>query len=172
MDLCSKINNMNIVKITKLAIVLLLVLLALGCSTRSNSLLPEAIGEFELAHTMKGKEAEKSVTSMHKGAKMTLLKTEIGDYYAGNYKAKLWVGKAKNETSANILLKRMTKKISKGESPYGEPENITIKSKKVVEMESMGQTHYYYTAKDKVVWLSVDIDLASETISKLVSIVK
>lgn len=147
--------------------------LLIGCSHNTQQgLLPETIGQFELSATTKGEQAKQSVIALHRGAKIDLKEAEIGDYYAGNSQAKLWVGRTKNVAQAKILFNRMTKKISKGTSPFGIPKQKTLKGIKMMEMEAMGQKHYYYVSKDKVVWLSADSSLATEAIADVIEEVK
>lgn len=160
-------------KISLLVLSVFIVFLLLGCSHNAqHGLLPKSIGQFELASSIKGEEAKQSVIALHRGAKMELKEAEIGDYYAGNSQAKLWVGKAKNTSQAKILFKRMTAKISKGTSPFGMPKMKTQKGVKLMEMEAMGQKHYYYVSGDKVVWLSADTALANEAIADVIEEVK
>lgn len=159
-------------KISTLIIIVLILSLLLGCGNAQKGLLPESIGQFELSSTTEGEQAKQAVISLHKGADIALKDAAIGDYFSGNSQAKLWVGQTESSTQAMILFGRMTKKISNGKSPFGEVSQKTLKNIKVMEMEAMGQKHYYYIAKDKVVWLSADSSLANEAIADLIEKVR
>jgi len=150
-------------------LIVLLVFTTLACSKAAKQgLLPETIGQFELAGSMKGEQAKQSVSALHRGIRMDVEEAEIGEYFSGNSKAKLWISKSKNDSEAEILFGKMTAEISKGTSPFGMPKETTLKGIKMIELEGMGQKHYYYQTKDEVVWLSVDTSLGKETIADLI----
>jgi len=162
-------RNKRQIRSTFILVCILVLLLLMGCSKAAKQgLLPETIGQFELAGSMKGEQAKQSVSALHRGIKMDVEEAEIGEYFSGNNKAKLWISRSRSEAEAKLLFGRMTAEISKGTSPFGMPQETTIKGIKLEELEGMGQKHYYYQVNDEVVWLSVDASLGKETIDDLI----
>jgi len=117
--------------------------------------LPQEIGGLGMTHFSQGQEALDQIAQLH-GKRFNLKNGYIGHYQADQAKAMLWISESFNQAEAQGLIQQMVSKIQEGKSPFSGLTNFQVEGKEVYSLSGLGQTHYIYQKKEKVIWLSVD----------------
>jgi type IV pilus biogenesis protein CpaD/CtpE len=122
---------------------------------------------FTLASLKGGEEALKEVRALHRGsAALELEDALVAEYITQDGRlVKVWVGIARNESTAREMLAQMRAKL--GASGMFTPEgSLSVGNVRVFKARGMGEWHYYYARKNRVVWISGM--LSDEELSTLV----
>ena len=149
----------------KILSLLLVILIFSGCSNR-HRFLPDSIGRLKLARSFTGSQAERMINELHP-TDVASEASEIGIYRADTLGAILYVSKFESSDVAMERFQSMIAKIAHGGTPFGHLNQIKINGRSVFITLGLGQVHYLYPDKDKVVWFSVDFPIAVESIREL-----
>lgn len=148
----------------KLIFVLLIFLVA--CSEKPR-MIPQSLGKLKLEKYVLGKTAKEMINQLHISGDVTSDENEIGFYSSDTLKATLYVSKFKNPETTQQKLTQMLMKIAHGETPFKLHNQANIAGKSIYIILGMGQSHYLYADKDKLIWLSVDFPVSIEALHSL-----
>lgn len=110
---------------------------------------------FTLASLKGGEEALQEVMALHRGsAALNLEDALVAEYITpGGRLIKVWVGVASNESIASEMLTLMNTGMQSSEmfSPEG---SLNMGDIQVFTASGMGERHFYYAHKNRVVWIA------------------
>ena len=142
--------------------VLLFLLFLIACN--SNDIpLPQTIGSMRLGKVQSGEEARREIDRLH-GKQISFLRGYIGTYLAENGRGQLWVSEHSSEREATEAIEKMAHGIKQGKQQFWHFRKMMIEQRPVYLAVGMGQAHYFFQNRAKVIWLSVDPSLAKEAI--------
>lgn len=148
-----------------LAVVTILFLVGvIGCS-KQEDYIPEVIKEQKLTKKITGEEAKGYVDHLHTG-KVAAEKNEIGIYEGDRGKTTIYVSYYHSSQEAEEEGRKMTEKISPENSVFVGGQNIDIDGKQVYRCFGMGQTHFVFTHKKQLIWISVNTVVANKFLSE------
>lgn len=82
--------------------------------------------------------------------------------------ATAWVAQATDQSAAKALTDDMTAKIAGGRSPFSPTGMRQVGGRAVYTLTGMGQSHFYWQAGAKVVWLAIDPGQSGAGLQELV----
>ena len=129
--------------------------------------LPDQVAGLNLTSSKSGNEATTEFTAMH-GKEFPVTSGEIG--YDGDGKATLWVAGTSAEEIAAEMVGGMQLSIAQGNSPFTPVDEIRDGDRTVYVLDGMGQKHYYFKAKNLVVWLVAEPSLAKAAIQQILEV--
>ncbi len=150
----------------KKLISLTLLLVFVSCSDKPQ-MLPQSLGRLKLDKYLVGKEAGEVINRMHISGGVAGDKNEVGFYSLDTLKAVIYVSKFKNQKIADEKLTQMLIKIAHGNTPFVLHNQVNVGDKRIYLAFGMNQSHYIYTDKDRLIWLSVDFPISVETLHSL-----
>jgi hypothetical protein len=124
------------------------------CSSETNYL-PDKMMDYTLYERLTGAQAKARVNRLHQ-SEVTEEGNEIGLYRAGNDNLTIYVTKYINESLADTNFRRMTQKISPQKSIFIGGEYLKIGEKEIFRCFGMGQTHFVFTHRKNLFWMSVN----------------
>ena len=124
--------------------------------------LPKTLAGLVLEQLVQGEEAVSEINSLH-GKSFALVDGAAGSYGGGQ--VTLWVSQAQTTSSAEEILFAMRDRIAEGDSPFTPLSESTRGQRTVYEAEGMGQIHYYFQSNDLVIWLAVEVTIASTALT-------
>lgn len=139
-------------------------------STVSASLtvdLPQQIAGVQMSDSKTGEQAIEDVAQMH-GKEFPVIYGAIAVY--GNREITLWVSGAPSRDIALQMTNAMRDKIAQGNSPFTPTDEIRDNDRTVYVLDGMGQNHYYFQSKDRVIWLAVDPVFAEEALQQILEV--
>ncbi|SRR6266496_2426894 len=164
-------------RIFPLALITLGTLLSLAALTQlyfgnrnesgTNTNLPNQVAGFALTSSKSGKEAIAEFTSLH-SEEFPVKSGAVGVY--GNGAITLWVAGTSSDSVAAELVSDMQSKISDGNSPFTPIKEIQDGDRKVYILDGMGQEHYYFQSKDRVIWLASQPQTADQAIQQILEV--
>jgi hypothetical protein len=86
--------------------------------------------------------------------------------------ATVWVAQTRDETGARAMTDAMTQRIAAGGSPFTPADRRQVSGRTVYVLSGMGQTHFYWQAADKVVWLAIDPIAAESGLRELIEAIR
>lgn len=110
---------------------------------------------FTLASLKGGEEAMREVMALHRGSTAIELEDAlVAEYITQDGRlVKVWVGIARDENTAREMVEQMRVKL--GTSGMFTPEGSqSVAGIEVFKARGMGEWHYYYAHKNRVVWIS------------------
>jgi hypothetical protein len=110
---------------------------------------------YTLYQKLTGAQAKAQVNRLHQ-SEVTETNNEIGFYRAENDELTVYVTKYKNETLANTNFRKMTQKISPKNSVFIGGDFLKIREKEIFRCFGMGQTHFVFTHRTSLFWMSVN----------------
>ncbi|MEW6652628.1 MAG: hypothetical protein AB1394_04070 [Bacteroidota bacterium] len=131
-----------------------------SCSEQANPI-PTKIAGYQLTKVIKGDEAIDFVNRLHINS-VTAEKNEIAFYRFNNKEAVIYVTFYNNELDAYQNLDKMTKKISPQNSVFEKGSFLNINGKRVYQTFGLGQSHFVFTHKSLLFWLSAETVSAKE----------
>lgn len=151
--------------------VLAFLLLLIACS--SNDIpLPQSIGSMRLVRVQSGQEARRKIDRLH-GKQISLLRGYIGTYEAKNGAGVLWISEHTSEKDATGAIEKMAQGLQQGrQQEFRHFRRMKLEQRPVYLAVGMGQAHYFFQNRAKVIWLAVDPFLAKEAIRDAVSKIK
>ncbi len=136
-------------------IAFLAILLAMaGCSS-PKEYLPAHFLQMKLVKKLTGAEAKAYVDRLHH-REVTPQKNEIGFYEGEGGPAIIYITYYRDSKSAAAEGEKMAKKISPLNSVFIGGQFITVDSRQIYRCFGMGQTHYVFSYKKALFWLSVN----------------
>lgn len=126
--------------------------------------LPDQLAGFPLTRQMLGRQALDELAWMH-GQGFPLTKGAIGTYGTEN-QITLYVAGTPAKFVTGRLLVAMRDKIAEANSPFTPIAEMEINQRIIYELEGLRQRHYYFRAKDLIVWLAVDESFAEEALEQ------
>ncbi|MBI5034808.1 MAG: hypothetical protein HZB51_30155 [Chloroflexi bacterium] len=132
---------------------------------------PAKLGALTLTQSQTGAYALAEFAQLH-GKGFDLSGGYRADYAEGNGKATLWVGQAKDASSAQAMLDAMAQKIGPSNAMFQNLQSLDISGRTLYEADGQGQKHFFYAVNDKIVWLAADPAQAASVLHSLWSAVK
>jgi hypothetical protein len=129
--------------------------------------LPEEIAGQPVRAEAHGLQAIENITNLH-GVEFELTGGAVGGYGTEG-EITLWVSSSGTEAAATQLVIEMRNKIAQGDSPFEPVGEETIGGRKVYQLESFGQAHFYFQSGDLVIWLAADQTLADMSLAELLA---
>lgn len=126
--------------------------------------IPAELTELPLTGHAFGREAAEHIAHLHK-KRFPLTGAAVGDY--GNGQATLWVSRTLGRWGAQAQLRAMTDSIAEGTSPFTPTGQRDVKGCGIYALTGMGQTHFYFSVGDRVIWLAVAPDRADAALREL-----
>ena len=146
----------------KFTLCLALLSVLAGCA-RQRDLLPNEFLGLSLQKKLEGAEAVEFVDRMHL-QKVASVKNEIGFYAGEKGKATIYVTHYGDPETAAAEEKKMTAKISPENSVFIMVEHKEIDGKPIYRCFGMGQTHYVFSDREQLFWISVETLMADSFI--------
>ncbi len=145
---------------TKQILIILALALTLGsCSSKSN-LLPVEIYGLSLKSSLTGAKARKFVNQLH-FQNVAQSENKIGFYEGDNAKAVIYVTSYATPDTASTEGVKMIKKISTSDKAiFIDGQYININGAQIYQCHGMGQTHYVFSNKKQLFWISADMSIA------------
>ncbi|KAF0148399.1 MAG: hypothetical protein FD143_2884 [Ignavibacteria bacterium] len=122
---------------------------------------PDKIAEFQLSRVITGKEAKDFVNRLHFNS-VTTERNEIAFYRLNNSEAVIYVTFYNNELDSYQNFDKMTKKISPDNSVFEKGAFLNVKGKRVYQTFGLGQSHFVFTHKKLLFWISAENVSAKE----------
>ncbi len=144
----------------QLTITLILLLSVVSCSLTAD-IIPDEFYGLKLVKKLTGEDARRFINRLH-GDSVTDAENEIGFYKGDEGEAIIYVTKYKTNEDAERYFKQMTDKISEGNPVFIKPEHIKINGYDVFRCYGMGQSHFVFTYKNKLFWLTVDTEIGMD----------
>lgn len=129
--------------------------------------LPSEVADLPLTNSKSGKEAVAEFTSLH-NEEFPIISGTVATY--GNGAITLWVAVTSSDSIAAQLVSDMQSKISEGNSPFSPINEIQDVNRKVYVLDGMGQKHYYFQSKDRVIWLASQPQTADQAIQQILEV--
>ncbi len=146
-------------KVKQILIILSIMLTLGGCSPKSN-LLPVEIYGLSLKSSLTGAKARKFVNQLH-FQNVAQSENKIGFYEGDNVKAVIYVTSYATPDTASTEGIKMVKKISEpGKALFIDGQYININGSQIFQCHGMGQTHYVFSNKNQLFWISADMSIA------------
>ncbi len=137
-------------------------------ATLNDQGIPSKLSTLSLTQVMTGTEALAEIAQLH-GEGFGLLSGYMAHY--GKDEALLWVGQAKDSTSAQKLLDEMAQKIGPDNKMFTDLQPLDIGGRTLYTATGQGQQHFFYAVNDKIVWLAANGDQAPDVLHSLWSAV-
>lgn len=134
------------------------------CSTEKDYL-PGHLADLTQVRRLEGKEAEAFVNRLHMKS-VTSPQSEIGFYQGENGSATFYVAHYLNRSEAQEEWNKMTRKISPENSVFIGGEIFDFNGKQIYRCFGMGQTHFVFTHRNRLLWLSVNTMKAKDILEK------
>lgn len=128
---------------------------------------PLQIAGLPVTASKTGDEAIKDVAQMH-DKEFPVTYGAIAVY--GNREITLWVSGAPSRDIALQMTNAMRDKIAQGNSPFTRTDEIRDNDRTVYVLDGMGQIHYYFQSKDRVIWLAVDPAIADKALQQILEV--
>lgn len=151
----------------KLFILILPVLLV---AQNHREILPKDLGPLRLEKSLSGGEAQSLLDRLHERSVAPKLSL-MGQYSSTSSSATLYVSVYDSTSHAAEALDRMTARIKAGNAVfrhYGEGRNRGLK---VSRCTGLGQVHFLFRFRERLLWLAVDPSAASRTLDALADVV-
>ena len=149
------------------AICIALISALVGCTSQKDLLPGEFLG-LSLQKKLEGAEAVEFVDRMH-FQKVASVKNEIGFYAGEKGKATIYITHYKDPETAAVEEKKMTEKISPENSVFIMGERKEIDGKPIYRCFGMGQTHYVFSDREQLFWISVETLMAESFLRSYLS---
>lgn len=135
----------------------------LTCASERDLLPGEILGH-TLQRQLSGEEARLHVNQLHLQA-VTDTENRIGFYQGEKEPATIYVTKYTNAAAAEADLHKMTEKISPQNSVFISGEYLEMKGLQVYRCFGMGQTHFVFTHREHLFWVSVSTVLGKRFVT-------
>ena len=118
---------------------------------------PLAIGEYRQTQVVTGPAAVSQMSRLHgKGV-------GVSDGYVGHYEGRgggmvAYVAETPSEADADSLLRQMEERIGTGNQYFTGLKPVAVDGVRVLSVQSGQESHYFWAAGKKVVWIAFDRD--------------
>lgn len=165
MSIHRNIYNYKKLIYTTTVIIFAAILLA-GCSKQKDPL-PKEIFALELDKKLTGKEANQFLSRMHTGDVGSDI-NEIGFYSGERGGATVYVSYFEDKKIAQAEEKKMTDKISLGNSAFTGDVVFYIDGLKIFKCSGYSQSHFIFTLEKNLYWLTADTDIDRKFLSEYI----
>ncbi len=138
----------------RLTIFSLFFTLVFGCSEK-DSYLPEKFRDYEQSKILTGKEAKDIVDHLHM-KEVTPAVNRIGIYKNDHGPLTIYISEYANPEIAEAEMKKMSSKLSEGNSEFIGGDTLAIGGKQLLRYFGFGQTHYIFTDRANLLWISAN----------------
>jgi hypothetical protein len=152
------------------AAALLLAVVLSACSQEQNYL-PQSVAGSVLNRKLSGDEARAQLDKIHLNPVMSGKETDIGFYVKEENNSTIYVTYYKRGSGAEEDFEKMTKKISPVNSVFIAPSFFELNGHKIYRCFGMGQTHFVFTHKDVLVWISTGTISANDFLKEYIELV-
>ncbi len=128
--------------------------------------LPLSLAGVQATQPEFGADALQTIESMH-GKGFPMVNGAVMHYGS----ATVWVAQAKDQATAKAMTDDMAAKIAGGRSPFAPAGVRQVSGRAVHTLSGLGQSHFYWQAGDKVVWLSIDPAQSEAGLQELVWVI-
>jgi hypothetical protein len=136
---------------------------------RPNSL-PAGLGALKLVRSMTGEEARSFLNRLH--AKADAPKSSLaGEYSAMDNQATLYISVYKIPSDASAASRQMAARIKAGNPVFGHYEETNNRGLKISRCLGLGQVHFFFRYRERLLWLAVDPPAASQALDALINAV-
>lgn len=153
-----------------LLLLLLLGISGRGCSVNDNAL-PKTFFGMTLVQKITGEEAKRFLDKLH-FQPIAPKMNEIGFYEGQQGKVIIYITQYNNANQALSEGKKMTEKISPENSAFFGGEYQMVNGKEVYRCFGMGQTHFVFTNKNQLFWVSVDTHIGRKFLEEYLDYLK
>ncbi len=122
---------------------------------------PQQLGNYQLSELTTGPAAVAQMSRLH-GKGVGVVDGYVGHYESASNGAMLYVGETASEKDAVDLLGQMAERIGAGNQYFTDLKPLTVEGVKVFTVRSGPQTHYFWQAGKKVIWMGFDRDDPAE----------
>ncbi len=147
----------------------LLLLISLIYCSDNPEYMPAGISGLSLTNRLTGKEAAEFLNKLHL-QKVTDEQTEIGFYTSNAADAVVYLTYYSNAEEAGEYEARMTDKILNEKTPFIMGEYKNVEGKKIFRTFGMGQTHFVFSHRNVLIWLSLNTSLANDFLEEYLEI--
>lgn len=153
----------SLLRLLLIAVLLFAIYVAVRLSV-SSSEIPQELGSLELERAVVGDDARAIVDRMH-GRAVTPSESTVGIYSGPGGEATLYVSRYAHADSATAVLEQMAERIGRPGSPFDQLRLLPASRQRTYMCLAFGQAHFFFTCREDLVWLSVDIPLAQTTLN-------
>lgn len=152
-------KNISIFKerVYTISLILLATLILTGCSKQKDPL-PKEILSLALDKKLVGKDARDFLSRMHSGD-VSSDTNEIGFYSGAQGGATIYVSFFEDKKIAQAEEKRMTDKISRGNSAFTNGDVFYFDGLKIYKCFGYSQSHFIFSKEANLYWLTADSDI-------------
>ncbi len=154
------------------ALALLISLLLFSPALAKDLSVPSQLAGLKLVQALKGEKGIKAISRLHGGKRFPIKDGLLAIYRGGASEARLWVGEAGDENEAAALLNRMVSGIGRGGTPFTSPQKLEFGNKIIYSSQGQGKNHYFYSIRNKVIWLEVEPGLAVGALHQVLKLFK
>ena len=129
--------------------------------------LPKQVAGVNLTNSKFGKDAVAEFTSLH-NEEFPVTSGVVGVY--GNGAITLWIAVTSSDSIAAQLVSDMESKIGERNSPFTPVKEIQDGDRTVYILDGMGQKHYYFQSKDRVIWLASQPQTADQALQEILEV--
>ena len=126
--------------------------------------LPDQLGGLSRTDYRTGTQALAEFENLH-GKQFPLTSGAIGTY--GDQQITVWAAATSSDSIASQMVEAMLERIAEGNSPFTPLTQINNNNRLVYVLEGMGQRHFYFQAKNLVIWVAVEPALADTVIQQI-----
>lgn len=124
--------------------------------------LPSQVVGLSMVSETRGKGAIRKISSLH--GEEFVLETGVIGVYGGNHQITLWVARTQQ---AAEMFSAMKNKIAQGNSPFTLTGERQLSGIVIDQLNGLGQTHFYFQAGDRVIWLAVNQEIAESALQQV-----
>lgn len=132
-----------------------ILIFVLGSCSPKKEHLPENLYNLTLKQKMAGQKAKEFINRLH-FQEVASTENEIGFYAGERGSAVIYITHYESSDKAKSEWSKMTQKISPENSVFIGGEYFRLKGKQVYRCFGMGQTHFVFSHKTSLFWLSVE----------------
>ncbi|GMR10695.1 MAG: hypothetical protein BMS9Abin28_1517 [Anaerolineae bacterium] len=124
--------------------------------------LPANLAGYPLRAALYGKQAIADVSRLH-GKEFPLSSGGVG-MYGERGEVTLWATGTPADFLASRMLEDMVEAIAQSDSPFVPRGELERDGRRILELDGMGQRHFYFQAGRLVIWLAADPALADDVL--------
>lgn len=153
----------------RISIIILVAALYVSCAGKKESPIPGKIGTLDLVESQSGDHASDIINQLHE---RTVSGGEdfIGQYKGADGEATLYASVYDTPDQAKDAESRMISRISNGTPLFGHFLRLTVQNTEVSMCLGGGHAHYFFAMGDRLYWLTVDPEIAQQTLEEFVTV--
>lgn len=127
--------------------------------------LPEQILDLPLVNKVTGRQAASEIAALHR-KDFPLSSAAVG-IYGQEHQVTLWISGSPVGLMAERMVAAMQDRIARGNSPFTPLGERAQGSRRIYELEGIGQRHFYFQSGKNVVWLAARTEVAEPALDQL-----